>query len=116
MCNDRQNCPYLPDLMRNHELQKKLEHEQKLRKEAEAQNIFGFIVGCLASFVFTLVVMQVLISVSINAEIAETYAKLTFASAALFFSLGLAMGTLNSVLNGHAKRKQKKNDTKKKEV
>lgn len=112
----KQECPYFPELLETQKLRRKLEQEHKLRKEAEAQNIFRFIVGCLVSFVFTLVIMQVLISVSINAEIAATYASLTYACAALFFSLGLAMGTLDSVLNGHAKRKQEKNDAKKKEV
>lgn len=112
----KQECPYFPELLETQKLRRELEREQKLRKEAEAQNKLGFIAGCLMSFLLTLMVMWLLISVSINAEIAETYAKLTFACAALFFSLGLAMGTLNSVLNGHANRKQKKNDAKKKEV
>lgn len=111
MCNDRQNCPYLPDLMRNHELQKKLEHEQKLRKEAERNSAGLFIVGCLVSFISTLTIMGLIIGASMNAETAELCVCLTRTCATLFFTFSLTLMTVNTTLDRWAKHKQEKKDT-----
>lgn len=107
----KQECPYFPELLETQKLRRKLEQEHKLRKEAEAQNIWGFIVGCLASFVFTLVVMQVLISVGMNAETAEACARIACACAILFLTFSFVLLTINFILGCHVKHKQEKKDT-----
>ncbi len=112
MNNDRQDCPYLPDLIRNRDLQRKLEHEQKKRMEAEARS-------------WPLVVLNILLAVLLYAAFVAfvacggqtygditTYTYLVHGFALLFFTFSLALMAVNITLNDHAKRK---NAAKKKE-
>lgn len=112
MNNDRQSCPYLPDLMRNRDLQRKLEQEQKRRMEAEARS-WPLVVlnSLLAVLLYSAFVAFVTYGCQSCGDI-TAYTQLVYGFALLFFTFSLALMAVNITLDHHAKRK---NAAKKKE-
>lgn len=108
-------CPNMADLLENWNLRHELARERKRREAANVQSALLFIAGCLSSFLLALTIMHLIIRTSMNAETAEICVRLTCACAVMFFAISVLLCTINSALNGHAKRKKEKNATNKKE-
>ncbi len=112
MNDNRLDCPYLPDLMRNRDLQRELEQERKKRMEAERRSKPLVILhGLLAVLLFAAFLAVVTYGSRSCGDI-TAYTRLVDGLAVLLFTFSLALMAVNITLDSHAKRK---NAAKKKE-
>lgn len=99
----KQECPYFFYLTRK--LEHELEHERKLRMEAQTQNKPFRALGLMLLVVLAMGITFCFAYGNMDAEVLEACVHLTRACVALFFSLGFALMAVNITLNDHAKRK-----------
>ena len=108
----KQECPYLPDLMKNQTLRHKLERERKRREAAELSvKMLTFIILALIAFIVGAVPFLVLY-VGISAEIVEAYARLFFSCAALMIAFAFTLLTVEVILHSIIRRRKERKEEK----
>lgn len=111
----KHDCPYFPELLENRKLRHELERERNRREEAEKQCLpFTIINGLLSLLLFAAFVALVTYGGQ-NCEDMTTFTYLVYGYMFLFFTFSLALMTVNTTLDRHAKRKKEKYTTDKKE-